>query len=109
MHFSIQSNPESTKLEIYVPIQSKSAWTGLDYESGGLIQTIPYSGHEGGTRDDALPSPSQADVVCVLSDLEQTTLKSLKEGILSVEVILRPVRIFTSKIRTGLDVGLCRM
>ena len=26
------------------PVQSKSAWTGLDYESSGLIQSIPYSG-----------------------------------------------------------------
>ena len=43
MHFSIQSNPESTKLEISDPVQFKSAWTGLDYESGGLIQTITYS------------------------------------------------------------------
>ena len=25
------------------PVQSKSAWTGLDYESSGLIQSIPYS------------------------------------------------------------------
>ena len=25
------------------PVQSKSAWTGRDYESSGLIQTIPYT------------------------------------------------------------------
>ena len=29
---------------IFDPVQSKSAWTGLDYESSGLIQSIPYSG-----------------------------------------------------------------
>ena len=32
-HFSIQYNPESAKMVIFFyPVQSKSSWTGLDYE-----------------------------------------------------------------------------
>ena len=39
--FSPIQNPLSW--QISDPVQSKSAWTGLDYESSGLIQSIPYS------------------------------------------------------------------
>ena len=46
LHIS-QSSPIHNPLSLWVsdPVQSKSAWTGRDYESSGLIQTIPYSGH----------------------------------------------------------------
>ena len=39
------SSPVQNPLSWWVsdPVQSKSAWTGLDYESSGLIQSIPYS------------------------------------------------------------------
>ena len=45
LHIS-RSNPIQNPLiwQISDPVQSKSAWTGLDYESSGLIQSIPYSG-----------------------------------------------------------------
>ena len=40
------SSPVQNPLSWWIsdPVQSKSAWTGLDYESSGLIQSIPYSG-----------------------------------------------------------------
>ena len=40
------SSPIQNPLSWWIsdPVQSKSAWTGLDYESSGLIQSIPYSG-----------------------------------------------------------------
>ena len=40
-----QSSPIHNPLswQISDPVQSKSAWTELDYESSGLIQSIPYS------------------------------------------------------------------
>ena len=39
------SNPIQNPLSWWIsdPVQSKSAWTGLDYESSGLIQPIPFS------------------------------------------------------------------
>ena len=40
-----ESSPIQNPLSWWIsdPVQSKSAWTGLDYESSGLIQSIPYS------------------------------------------------------------------
>ena len=40
------SSPIQNPLSWWIsdPVQSKSAWTGLDYGSSGLIQSIPYSG-----------------------------------------------------------------
>ena len=40
------SSPIQNPLSWYISdlVQSKSAWTGLDYESSGLIQSIPSSG-----------------------------------------------------------------
>ena len=39
------SSPIQNLLSWWIPdpVQSKSAWTGLDYESSGLIQSIPYT------------------------------------------------------------------
>ena len=39
-----RSSPIKNPLSWWIsdPVQSKSAWTGLDYESSGLIQSIPY-------------------------------------------------------------------
>ena len=39
------SSPVQNPLSWWIsdPVQSKSTWTGLDYESSGLIQSIPYS------------------------------------------------------------------
>ena len=44
LHIS-ESCPIQNPLSWWIsdPVQSKSAWTGLDYESSGLIQSIPYS------------------------------------------------------------------
>ena len=41
-HFSIQSNPESAKFVNFWSSPIKIHWIGLDYESSGLIQSIPY-------------------------------------------------------------------
>ena len=41
--YPIQSSPESVEPVIYNPVQSKSIWIGLDFKSGGLIQSISYS------------------------------------------------------------------
>ena len=42
------SSPVQNPLSWWIsdPVQSKSTWTGLDYESSGLIQSIPYSGFD---------------------------------------------------------------
>ena len=39
-----QSSPVQNPLNrwFYNPVQSKSIWTGLDFQSGGLIQSISY-------------------------------------------------------------------
>ena len=44
LHIS-RSSPIQNPLMWWIsdPVQSKSAWTGLDYESSGLIQSISYS------------------------------------------------------------------
>ena len=44
LHIS-RSNPIQNPLRWWIsdPVQTKSAWTGLDYESSGLILSIPYS------------------------------------------------------------------
>ena len=41
-----RSSPIQNPLSWWIsdPVQSKSAWTGLEYESSGLIQSIPYCG-----------------------------------------------------------------
>ena len=43
---AFQSSPVQNPLNrwFYNPVQSKSIWTGLDFKSGGLIQSISYSG-----------------------------------------------------------------
>ena len=40
-----QSSPVQNPLNkwFYNPVQSKSIWTWLDFQSGGLIQSISYS------------------------------------------------------------------
>ena len=40
------SSPIQNPLSWWIsdPVQSKSDWTGLDYGSSGLVQSIPYSG-----------------------------------------------------------------
>ena len=45
LHFS-GSSPIQNPLSWYISdqVQSKFAWTELDYESSGLSQSIPYSG-----------------------------------------------------------------
>ena len=43
-HFSIQSNPESAELVNFWSSPIQIHWIGLDYESSGLIQSIPYPG-----------------------------------------------------------------
>ena len=42
---NFQSSPVQNPLKrwFYNPVQSKSIWTGLDFQSGGLIQPISYS------------------------------------------------------------------
>ena len=41
-----QSSPVQNpfKMWFYNPVQSKSIWIGLDFQSGGLIRSISYSG-----------------------------------------------------------------
>ena len=45
-HFSIQSNPESAELVNFWSSPIQIHWIELDYESSGLIQSIPYTGRK---------------------------------------------------------------
>ena len=98
-----RSSPIQNPLSWWIsdPVQSESAWTGLDYESSGLIQSIPYSARKTnqGTAGRIMAcGTNQGPERRISAPRDRTgpreTNKGPKEesGLLKTNQVLRPVR-----------------
>ena len=69
------------KIEIPNPIQSKSIWTGLDYESNGSIQSISYSENNHSVFDDNAFAYYVTTIISTIISTQQYQAWSTLSGI----------------------------